>query len=394
VKNCVFSDCVGEFSGGAFMIWAGAAPVITDCKFEGNETWGFASGAVGGGFFISPTFERCTFINNNSLGGSGAIGVGFGAGDPTVITIDECHFEGNQASGPWGALGVGFGASGYVTDCTFVNNHAGNTGGAAGCPEYAYLELTGCTFAGNSSDFGGGAVGFYLGSTGVLRGCTLFGNSAPVGGGVLVETASDAVTLENTIVSFSTMGEAVGGPGTVTLACCDVFGNAGGDFVGLIADQLGVSGNISLDPLFEDPEDGEFYLDEDSPCAPFTPPNEQCDLIGAWPSEDDDDQGEDAHASQWASLRFSGGILSTQVTGTGTQIRYAVPQGARVNLTVYDASGRTVRRLLDEEVSSGVHTAIWNGRDDSGLPVASGIYLSKMRIDGRHQDSGKVSLVR
>lgn len=51
----------------------------------------------------------------------------------------------------------------------------------------------------------------------------------------------------------------------------------------LDARVFGINGNISEDPLFCDPEHQDFTLRENSPCAPFTPPNPECDLIGAWP---------------------------------------------------------------------------------------------------------------
>ena len=87
-----------------------------------------------------------------------------------------------------------------------------------------------------------------------------------------------------TIVAFSVSGEGVHTyEGGGTLRCCDIYGNAGGDWIGSIAGQLGLDGNISEDPLFCDPETLDFTLHPDSPCAPFTPPNPECDLIGAWP---------------------------------------------------------------------------------------------------------------
>jgi hypothetical protein len=381
VENCVFSDNLAPDSGGAVMIWNGAAPVFTDCLFIRNEVQGFASGAVGGGFSINPTFERCTFIDNSSTGGSGAIGVGFGSGDPTVITMEECHFEGNQASGPWGALGVGYGATGYAFRCTFVNNHAGNTGGAAGCPEYGHLELIACTFAGNSSDFGGGAVGFYLGSTGVLRGCTLYGNSAPVGAGVLVETASDAATLENTIVSFSTMGEAVGGPGAATLTCCDVFGNAGGDYVGPIAGQLGVDGNISGDPVFCDAESGDFTLN--SPSSPCLGSNSGCGLIGSHAVGCGPGGIGDA-AALGVGLYLGPSIPNP--FGTSSGITYVIPESAgnqRARLSVYDAAGRLVRVLIDSPQPTGVHHLSWDGTNHKGARVPNGVYFYELVWNGK-----------
>ncbi len=91
--------------------------------------------------------------------------------------------------------------------------------------------------------------------------------------------------IENTIVCQSTGSMGVGWTsGAVpVLACCDLYGNEGGDWVGPIAGQYGISGNISEDPLFCDPQASDFTLHADSPCAPFTPPNPECDLIGAWP---------------------------------------------------------------------------------------------------------------
>ena len=66
--------------------------------------------------------------------------------------------------------------------------------------------------------------------------------------------------------------------------CCDLYGNEGTNWEPFcIADQYGVNGNISEDPLFCDPGIDDVTLYDISPCAPFSPPNEECDLIGAWP---------------------------------------------------------------------------------------------------------------
>jgi hypothetical protein len=80
--------------------------------------------------------------------------------------------------------------------------------------------------------------------------------------------------------AFSTAGEAINtNPGLAVLTCCDLYGNPGGDWVGGVADQYGVRGNISADPLFCDPGGDDFRLQEGSPCAP----GEECGLMGAWP---------------------------------------------------------------------------------------------------------------
>lgn len=63
-----------------------------------------------------------------------------------------------------------------------------------------------------------------------------------------------------------------------------------------------------------------------------------------------------------------------------TTIRYQVAdQSVPVTLVVYDALGQEVRRLVQQQQSAGNYTVVWDGRDNSGNAVASGIYLYKLR---------------
>jgi hypothetical protein len=66
-----------------------------------------------------------------------------------------------------------------------------------------------------------------------------------------------------------------------------------------------------------------------------------------------------------------------------TIIRYNVPNdGARIALTIYDVNGRLVRTLVDGVESSGERTASWNGTDEGGNPVASGVYFYRLNGPG------------
>ena len=58
------------------------------------------------------------------------------------------------------------------------------------------------------------------------------------------------------------------GGGDPILTCSDIYGNECGDWEGCIADQAGINGNFSADPLFCDWENGDFTVAEDSPCRP------------------------------------------------------------------------------------------------------------------------------
>jgi flagellar hook assembly protein FlgD len=49
---------------------------------------------------------------------------------------------------------------------------------------------------------------------------------------------------------------------------------------------------------------------------------------------------------------------------------------------VYDILGRRVRKLLNEVRDAGTYEIEWNGRDDSGIPVSSGLYLYRFSSEG------------
>jgi hypothetical protein len=69
--------------------------------------------------------------------------------------------------------------------------------------------------------------------------------------------------------------------------------------------------------------------------------------------------------------------------GPWTTVSFDLRKRSQANLTVYSVSGRVVRRLLRGELDRGPHRVVWNGRDDSGNPVASGPYFYRLLIDGR-----------
>lgn len=76
-----------------------------------------------------------------------------------------------------------------------------------------------------------------------------------------------------------------------------------------------------------------------------------------------------------------------------TTIAYDVPQsGGDVSIAIYDVSGRLVRTLVDEHRSAGRYSAQWNGDDDAGWPVASGVYFYRMQAGPFHETRKMVLL--
>jgi len=64
-----------------------------------------------------------------------------------------------------------------------------------------------------------------------------------------------------------------------------------------------------------------------------------------------------------------------------TTIRYHVPTGEPTSLRIYDLSGRLVHTLVDmDEPETGWYETTWNGRDEAGRKVASGVYFAHLSV--------------
>ena len=61
-----------------------------------------------------------------------------------------------------------------------------------------------------------------------------------------------------------------------------------------------------------------------------------------------------------------------------TTISYQVPRQSTVRIEIYNMIGQKVRALLNDQKEPGVYKAVWNGRNDSGAQVGSGVYIYRM----------------
>jgi hypothetical protein len=76
-----------------------------------------------------------------------------------------------------------------------------------------------------------------------------------------------------------------------------------------------------------------------------------------------------------------------------TRIDFELAARGRIWINVYDASGRLVRALVDETRSAGRHTTFWDGANNAGTRVATGVYFFKMK-SGTFEQVRKVVLLR
>lgn len=269
VRNCVFADNTANTGGGMYN--SASHPIISGCTFRSNNavsggglqnvnsnptltdcvfTTNFAEikGAAVSNVDSSPTITHCTFLlNQTPIDGGGIIN----AGD-SQPSISNCVFRENSAM-DGGAMGNFEGARPLVANCAFHQNQAGRLGGAM----YnigSDPTLIGCVFGGNTAGVRGGGMNNQLSSP-LIANCTFSGNATNLfEGGGMFNNAASFPTVINSIL-WGNSPDTIAGAGTPFVAFSDV---EGGGFLG--------TGNIEADPLFIDPEDGDFRLRLNSPC--------------------------------------------------------------------------------------------------------------------------------
>ena len=76
-----------------------------------------------------------------------------------------------------------------------------------------------------------------------------------------------------------------------------------------------------------------------------------------------------------------------------TRIRVGVPADSYLSLVIVDVIGRTVKQLFQGMQTAGEHEYNWDGKNDSGVDLASGIYFAILNSKNRTQ-TVRMSLVR
>ena len=72
----------------------------------------------------------------------------------------------------------------------------------------------------------------------------------------------------------------------------------------------------------------------------------------------------------------------------GTQIDFTLPATSKVSLKIFNVRGQQVKYLVqDEEHLAGSYTIEWDGKDDFGVPVSSGVYFYRIEAGDRSPTS-------
>ncbi len=409
LTNVLFVNNSATGKGGGLMTVLAGDPVLEDCQYI-NNTSGDEGGAVlSGGVGI--TLTRCDFSSNTAAQGGG--GVHVENYDITDCTFDDNHtlsgdggavfgeiegtirrstFTNNTASTYGGAVHIDISSSTvFVIDAVFENNQGGYGGGLSN--RLAPVVVSNAVFFGNTATTDGGGIESVSGTEMTLTNVSFYDNIALRYGGA-INNLNTNPTLTNTILWGNTAGtsgdEIYNLSGTPDISYSIVQGS-GGSGAGWDP-SLGIDGghNLDSDPMFANLSAGDLRLLTGSPAI-------DSGSNGASNLQSTDLDG---------NARIIGGVVDMgayefdPTTGVGdtpqlavglaqnqpnpfnptTVIHYSLPGSAdHVDLVVYSVRGERVRSLVSGPRSGGPHAVTWDGRNDQGEAVASGVFYYQLR---------------
>lgn len=386
IDNQAIAAPGGEVALGAGICVRRSNAVLEDCDVRGGR------GAVRGGGIAwlgtrnrTLTLDRCRVEDNTFVQDGGGLW-----GKAGAVVITGGRFTGNVPApdAPYtSGGGLYLTGAGVLLDGVELRDNRADAGGGATINAAAEAIVRDGVFAGNQASFFGAALNYQSNTAGSISGNTLAGNINldPAGGSLQIVACSPAVTRN--LVAFNQGAGIVVAGGAPATACNNVIGHTGPGWSG-IADPTGQDGNLALDPLFCDLAAGDLSLDAASPCldAPG------CGLIGALGIGCGS-----ATAAPQATAGATPALLATAFpnpANPAVTVRLSLAGAGGLRLTLHDLRGRLVRTLLDEPRPAGTLDVRWDGRDDAGRAVSSGVYRYLAVGPGGATATGTVTLLR
>ena len=377
--------------GGGLAVEEYSTAVIADCLFEGNRS------PSGAGVFVR---TGCTVTITGSTMRNNAIDAAYGDGGGIAVVgshcdIDNCDILYNSTRGTGGGIAYTDGATGLVRNSRIIGNTTADPycyGAGISCqsssPTFRNLLVAHNAALGLGSD--GGGIDIQFAPSPLIENCTLVGNSTAAGGlagGILVQWFATP-QIVNTIIAESVAGAAIACvySGQPTVTGSNLWQNEGGDGI------CGIDGgcNFSADPLFCDPDDGNYRLQPDSPCAPGNHPDgSDCgqSYCGAFPAG-----CETSHADIPPLARVLGNAPNP--FNPQTTIFFVLDAPGDAVVRIVDLRGRTLRSFVRLDAAAGIrHEVTWDGRDQSGRSLPSGIYFYRLESRGI-ATTQRMSLIR
>lgn len=343
-------------------------------------------------------FATVQYVRSNEWGVS-AIFIA-STGHVTIAHSEIVNNTGYYGGGIW--MEPSYGANFTISYCNISRNEAiwkggGIYGGGVGTIEYCVISENYCTVG----DYSGGAAYIYSPlNTVIFDHCTFSRNDGSIVDGIRLDSQS-LMTIRNCIFEGHT-NVAISASADSIVTYCDFYNNGVdiypsppgfGDLVEVNAngDSCDVFYNLFLDPMFADAENGDFHLQEDSPCIDAGNPESPCD-----PDSTICDMGA-LYYDQSVGIEDRFDLIPERITlsqnypnpfNAFTLIKYKLPRQTQVAINIYDILGHKVNTLLNQQQQAGYHQVVWNAENFS-----SGMYFYKLQA-GDYIETKKMMLLK
>jgi len=300
-------------------------------------------------------------------------------------TIKNCIISGNLGDG----ILCSNGGTPKIINCIIADNTG--TGVRAG---WSDLSMNGCLVCNNGQN----GLNINYGAINISN-CTFADNA---GVGMLFEgdppkinaRADDSAVVYNCIVAFN-------GNGGIQqwfyyypdlrFHCNNSFGNEENDWGVYGFDANDEFGNISEEPYFCDSDNGNYSIADISPCAPD---NNECNvLMGAGDIDCTMTDLNENFADNQIPDRYVLEQNYPNPFNPSTTVKYSLPKYSKVKIVIYNVLGRQIKILVNEFQAAGEYSVNWDGTDENGLNLTSGIYLYKIITDN-YISSRKMILIK
>jgi hypothetical protein len=354
---------------GGGMYLNGSDPILAHVIISGNTAAAESGGGMGG-FYSNPSLTNVTIRNNTSSSVGGGIFLWYS--NPSLINV---NISGNTTEYWGGGMYLG----------------------------YSDPSLTNVNINGNSAYYSGGGMSLSFSSNAILTNVTISGNTAyDHGGGMRISNSNPILTnsiiWDNSPESIYFFGD---DPSTISINYSDIEGGEEGIITNDSSEVYWLEGNINTDPLFSYPENGDYTLQEGSPCIDAG----TADLDG-----DGEDDIEYVGAAPDMGAFEYGALVNVDETkvvpefftlhqnypnpfNPTTILRYNLPEQTKVTLTVYDMLGRQVTQLVNATQEAGYRSVQWNATNNQGQPVSAGLYLYTIQA-GKFRQTKKMVLLK
>ncbi|MCP4580576.1 MAG: T9SS type A sorting domain-containing protein [candidate division Zixibacteria bacterium] len=355
----------------------------------------------GGGIFCynsSPTISNNLIANNSANYQGGGI-ICDSLSNPTIINN---IITGNSAE--WGG-GILCDGSSPVISFNSISENSADNGGGIESVQNSSPTIHDNLIWGNSAELTGGGIDcIFCDGPIVISHNLIYGNSAEWGGGI--QCYGSSLIIRNNTITENPVNSLGGGIycgvyGTATVINSIVWANADGsgeNEIGLTSfASISISysdvhggwegdGNINADPLYVDPENGDYRLLAGSPCidtgdpdSPFDPDSTRADM-GAFYF----DQYVDIDLVDLLPTDFHLHQNYPNPFNASTTIEYELPYPEHVLIDIYDILGRRLATIVDLYQSAGYHQVIWQASNfSSGLffcRIQAGDYTKTMKM--------------